>query len=309
MKILLTGANGMLGKALQRELYDHDVIHHNRHISNLADMQESHKFYDYVKSVNPAWIIHTAARVGGLNYNKENPYRFLMDNNIINSTVVDAALTLAVPRFLGILSVCCYGDGFPDECYPLTEDRMFEREPHPTNASYAYSKRNLAQMILAANKQYGRNFNYLIPTNLYGECDARGNKAHFCSIMVDKVIEAVNNNYTSIDFLGDGDALRQYMYVNDFAKIIRHHIERDINANYNVAPEEEMSARQMVMTLLTHIGQRQINEVNFANTMTKGQTKRTVSTELFKTHHPKFEFTWFSDGISKVYDRWRTKLN
>lgn len=308
MKILLTGANGMLGKALQRELFDHDVIHHSRYVSDLSCMFQAEKFFDFVDAVKPEYIIHTAARVGGLLYNKENPYRFLMDNSIINNTVLEAAVSCAVPRFLGILSVCCYGDGFPENEYPLTEDKLFKLEPHPTNAAYAYSKRALAQSIIAANKQYGTRYNYLIPTNLYGECDTRGSKAHFCSMMVDKVIRTVKNNQKVVNFEGDGDALRQYMYVHDFAKIIRRHIELDIDDNYNVAPEDEMSAASMVNTLLIHSGHNDI-EAKFANVMVKGQSKRTVSTAKFRQHHPNFNFTWFSDGIMKVYDRWLSTLN
>lgn len=300
MKILITGANGMLGRALQRQLQNHTVVQHTRDHSNLANPIEYQNFYRLILGGDFDYVIHTAALVGGLEYNNKYPYDFAIINNIINNLVVKACVDSEVPRFLAILSVCCYGDGFPESDYPLTEDKFYTREPHPTNAPYAYSKRQLAQLIDAVNKQYDKNYTYLTPCNLYGEEDSRGEHAHFCSIMVDKIIahEKLDNIY----FQGDGEAKRQYLFIEDFAKIIKIHLENDVKICYNVASDEELSAREMAQALLDKIGSRAV--LNFRNTMVQGQSKRTVSNARFKTIHPDFKFTSFADGIEKVYNKW-----
>lgn len=307
MKILITGANGMLGKALQRELLDHEIVQHTRYISDLSKVEDGHLFYEFVSRVKPDYVIHTAALVGGLNYNKDNPYDFMTKNSVINNTVLDACVKYKVPRFLGILSVCCYGDDFEDKDYPLTEDKIFKKEPHPTNEAYAYSKRQLAKTILAANKQFGHRYNYIIPCNLYGIHDARGANAHFCSMMIDKLITAVDNGEDKITFVGNPEARRQYILVDDLAKIINRHVELDIDDNYNVASDEELYALGMINNLMVGVGQRK--EVVFTNTMVQGQLKRTVSTELCKTYHPNFVFTPFHEGGPRVYRAWKYKTN
>lgn len=292
----------MLGTSLKQELSGHDVVEHNRFISDLSCPFQADRFYTFVNKVHPDYVIHTAALVGGLNYNKVNPYEFTIKNNTINNVVLDAAVRAKVPRFLGIASVCCYGDGFAQEYYPLTENRLFEREPHPTNAPYAYSKRGLVQSILAVNSQYNARYNYLIPTNLYGENDSRGQKAHFCSMMIDRIITYVRSNEKEIVFMGNGEAKRQYIHVDDLSQIIKCHVELDIDANYNVAGDEEFSARQMAQTLLDEIGYG--GHLKFSDTMTGGQLCRTVSTDLFRSYFPHFKFMPFNIGVKRVYDKW-----
>lgn len=303
MKILITGANGMLGKALQKELIDHDVIQHTRYVSDLARVSEAWKFYKFVKDVQPDYVVHTAALVGGLNYNNDHPYEFMCINNMINGVVLDACIEAKVPRFLGMLSVCCYGDGFDEADYPLTEDKLFDKKPHPTNAPYAYSKRQLAKAIEAANKEFGLRYNYLIPTNLYGVHDSRGEKAHFCSFMIDNLLDAVKNNKPDVIFTGDPMAKRQYILVDDLAKVIRRHIELDLDANYNVASKEELCAEEMINNLNVSCGNRK--NIIFTNRMVAGQNKRTVSTQKFYSQHPNFEFVPFYEGAIKVYRAWQ----
>lgn len=308
-RILITGANGMLGKALQKVFAgtNYEIIQHTRAHSDIATLDGLKEFDNLLSRCNPYYVVHTAAMVGGIEYNDHHPYTFNVANTVMNTGVLDACVTNNVPRFLGILSVCCYGEGFVESDFPLTEDKLFAKEPHPTNAGYAYSKRNFAQQILAANKQLKRRYNYMIPCNLYGPNDRRGYRAHFGSVMVDKVLRCLADHSQTITFQGDGRVKRQYLHIDDFAKLIKRHIDIDVDANYNVAPIEELSAEEMVLELLDELKYR-FPEFKptpvFNNTMVAGQMKRTVSTATLERLHPDFEFTKFRKGILEVFNSW-----
>jgi len=305
MRVLITGANGMLGRALQRAFLKEpkfEVIQFGRCHADLSTFDGMVKFNEFIKRCDPWWVIHTASIVGGIEMNNQYPYTFNMKNTLINAGVVDSCVRNNIPRFLGILSVCCYGDGFSQEDFPLTEDRLFEREPHKTNAGYAYSKRNLALHILTANQELQKRYNYIISSNLYGEQDFRGYRAHFCSVMIDKVINAVKNNETRVHFAGDGRVKRQYVYVDDLASCIVKHVKLDVDENYNFASEEELSAEDMMKILLDS---KKIKlQYDFKNTMVAGQFVRTVAVDKVKKLFPDLEFTPFSEGVVRVYDKW-----
>jgi nucleoside-diphosphate-sugar epimerase len=120
--------------------------------------------------------------------------------------------------------------------------------------------------------------------------------------MVDKVINAVRNGESCVQFAGDGRVKRQYVYVDDLANCIVKHVKLDTDANYNFASEEELSAEDMMQSLLKA---KKINlQYEFKNTMVAGQFVRTVAVDKVKKLFPDLEFTPFSEGVARVYDKW-----
>lgn len=221
-----------------------------------------------------------------------------MDDNIfINTNVLKISKKYNVDKFVGILSTCIYPDKASE--YPMSENDLFKGPPAPTNFSYGYAKRCLAVQINAYNKQYGTKWNYLIPCNLYSEFDnfEHGAKMHFITALLKKIKTSKN----SLELLGDGTPLRQFMYAGDLAKIIKKVIDNNITDSFNVATPENLSIDQMAKISLKTLG---LNlKINYSNPKLNGQFRKDVSSAKLNSILPNFNFTPFKQGIKKVYDK------
>ena len=164
MKILVTGGSGMVGKFLKRKLPNAIYLS-----SNDCDLTKYDEVFYSWKIHKPDVVIHLAARVGGILDNINYPAEYLEQNVLINTNVLNMSRKFNVGRFIGLLSTCIYPD-FVDE-YPMTEEMLHNGAPTATNIYYGYAKRLMALHIDAYNKQYGLNYQYLIPCNLYVKTD------------------------------------------------------------------------------------------------------------------------------------------
>ncbi len=294
-KILITGGTGTVGKHLQKLLPNGIFIgRSHEHGGDLTDPT-------YVKwlmsSHTPDVVIHLAAKVGGIQENIQKPAEFFDDNILINTNVLKYSYQYGVKQFIGILSTCIY----PDKAikYPMTEEDLFLGPPTPTNFSYGYAKRALAVQIDAYNKQYGTKYNYLIPCNLYSEYDNFSNeeKMHFITALLYKI----KNSKGSINLLGNGTPLRQFMYANDLARVIKEVVDKEITKSFNVATNENYSINEMVKIALHELGLDL--KVNYSNPNLNGQFRKDVSPKKLTSLLPEFKFTPFKQGIKTVYDK------
>ena len=204
---------------------------------------------------------------------------------------------VVVKQFIGVLSTCIY----PDKAvkYPMTEEDLFLGPPTPTNFSYGYAKRALAVQIDAYNQQYGTKYNYLIPCNLYSEFDnfSDESKMHFITALLHKI----KKSNGSIELLGNGTPLRQFMHANDLARVIKEVIDKEITESFNVATYENYSIDEMAKIALKELGLDL--KIIYTNPNLNGQFRKDVSSEKLKSLLPKFEFTPFKQGIKTVYDK------
>ena len=180
---------------------------------------------------------------------------------------------------------------------------MFLGPPTTTNFSYGYAKRAMAVQIDSYNKQYGTSYNYLIPCNLYSEYDNFHNeeKSHFITSLLKKIKLAVENNQTEIELYGTGKPLRQFIYAQDLAKIIKLSIDNNIIDNFNVANEENLSIEQMALLAIESLG---LNlKIVYKPNTPDGQYRKDVSIEKLKTYFPHFNFISLKEGIQKIYNQ------
>jgi GDP-L-fucose synthase len=290
MKILITGGNGMVGKHLQ------EILPNATYIGSKECDLTSWKEVEYMMFLHkPNHIIHLAAKVGGIQDNIAKPAEYFEDNILINTHILKASLQFNVKRFTGILSTCIYPDVV--ENYPMKEEDMFLGPPTQTNFSYGYAKRCLAVHIDAYNKQYGTKYNYLIPCNLYSEHDNFGNesKMHFMTALLKKI----KSSKDTLNLLGTGKPLRQFMYAGDLARIIKEVIDKDITNSFNVATPENLSINEMANISLNILNKKLKTE--YSNPELDGQFRKDVCNKKLLSYIPNFKFTSFEEGIKKVY--------
>jgi len=292
-KILVTGGTGMVGKHLKEILPNATYIG-----SDYCDLTDIQHVRWLISSYEPDIVVHLAAKVGGIKDNIKYPLEYFNDNVLMNTNLIKTCQKYKVKKVISLLSTCIYPDVV--DKYPMTEDDIFSGPPAKSNFSYAYAKRALAVQIDASNTQYGTNYNYLIPCNLYSEYDNYDDldKMHFVTSLLYKIKNTQNNE---ISLFGDGTPLRQFMYAGDLAEIIKLVIESNINESFNIATDENLTIDEMAKIALEELGPQ--HKVNYIEPNLKGQHRKDVSSDKFKTLFPEFEFTSFKDGIKKVYDK------
>ena len=292
MKILVTGGKGMVGKHLQEILPE--AVYIGSRDYDLRDWLDVEKLFEIY---NPTHVIHLAAKVGGIQDNLAKPAEYFDDNILINTNVLKMCKWYNVKRFVGILSTCIYPDVV--EKYPMKEKDMFLGPPAKSNFSYGYAKRSLAVQIDAYNKQYGTKYNYLIPCNLYSEHDNFNNesKMHFMTALLKKI----KSSKETLNLLGTGKPLRQFMYAGDLARIIKEVINNDITDSFNVAPSENLSIDEMANISLNILNKNL--KIKYSKPELDGQFRKDVCNEKLLTYFPNFKFTNFEEGIKKVYNK------
>ena len=286
--ILITGGTGMVGKHLQKILPD------AYYVGSEYELTEWNETVALFENTRPKRVIHLAAKVGGIQDNIEKPAEYFDDNILINTNVVNMCKKYKVERFTAILSTCIYPDKV--DRYPMTEEDMFLGPPTKTNFSYAYAKRCMAVQTEAYNKQYGTKWNYIIPCNLFSELDNFENekKMHFITSLVKKI----KNSNGNINLLGTGKPLRQFIYAEDLARVIKEVIDKDITENFNIAPDWNYSINEMTNKALDVLKVKA--EIVYTNPELYGQYRKDVSNKKMKGLLPNFKFTNFEDGILRV---------
>lgn len=294
MKILVTGGSGMVGRSLKKYLPDAIYIS-SKDYALTSEMQVSWMFND----IQPDIVIHLAAKVGGIIDNINYPADYFDENITMNTLVLKYAQQHNVKRFIGILSTCIYPDVV--ESYPITENMLHLGPPTKTNFSYGYAKRALAVQIDAYNQQYGTQYQYLTPCNLYGEYDKYGDNSHFIAALIKKIHNAKVNNENKITLFGDGSPLRQFMHSDDLAYIIKYCLDNDIYDNMNVAIDENLSISKMAQIALKACGAEYI-KIEYDTTKPNGQYRKDVSSEILKSKLPSFNPINLYDGIKQTYN-------
>ena len=281
----------MVGKHLQEILPN--AIYIGSKECNLTSWKET----EYMMFLHkPDHIIHLAAKVGGIQDNIAKPAEYFDDNILINTHILKASLQFNVKRFTGILSTCIYPDII--EKYPMKEEDMFLGPPTSSNFSYGYAKRCLAVQIDAYNKQYSTKYNYLIPCNLYSEYDNFNNesKMHFMTALLKKI----KSSKETLNLLGTGKPLRQFMYAGDLARIIKEVIDKDITNSFNVATSENLSIDKMANISLNILNKNL--KIKYSKPELDGQFRKDVCNKKLLSYVPNFKFTSFEEGIKKVYN-------
>jgi GDP-L-fucose synthase len=295
MKVLVTGSNGLLGRALKKVLGDGHV-YHTREDVDLTNYEETFYYLqDKVLNEGVDTVIHTAARVGGVNANMNNNQSFFNDNYIINSNVIKACSILKIENFVNILSTCI----FPHEniVYPLTSDQIDNGAPHPSNYGYSYAKRLSGYETQIFRDVLKKNWYSVVPTNLYGPHDNFNlEDSHLIPGMIHRAYLAKQNNEKFVIW-GDGSPLRQFVYSEDMAKLIVWSLTNwNSEKHCMMIDETEVSVMEVANIISKKFGFSS-EDLIFDDTKPKGQFRKPAASDI-----KDFNFKPIEDGINKTID-------
>ena len=208
--ILVLGHKGMVGRAISRTLTSkgYNVITREGDLRTQFDVVKVFdQKYDYV--------FICAAKVGGIMANSTNPVSFLYDNTMIAMNVLAAAHRAGIQNLMFLGSSCIYPKLAPQ---PIKEETLLTGELEPTNEAYARAKIAGLKLCEAFNKQYGRNYTAVMPTNLYGIGDNYDlQNSHVLPALIRKAYEAKDQGSVDMVVWGSGSPRREFMYVDDMA--------------------------------------------------------------------------------------------
>ena len=214
--IYVAGHNGMVGAAitrfLQKNSYD-NLLLPNRKDLDLLDTIEVKNWFQKNK---PEVVILAAAKVGGIEANKNYPGDFILENIKIQTNIIENSWKSGVKRFLFLGSSCIYPKLAKQ---PLKEEYLLTGQLEPTNEPYAIAKIAGIKLCSALKKQYGFDAISLMPTNLYGPGDNYNLKSsHVMPALIRKFYEAKLKNKSEVICWGSGAPKREFLYVDDLAE-------------------------------------------------------------------------------------------
>jgi len=285
MNTLITGGNGLLGKALNFGF---------KPSKDELDILNYEKLCYYVEKNKIDSVIHAAAKVGGIKANTDFIYDFFSDNLQMNLNIMNICKKYKLKKAIFIISTCA----FPTNCeLPLSEKCLHSGEPHHTNFGYAYSKRMLEVGSRALFQQYNISSSCLIPCNLYGENDNYNIvNGHVIPSLIHKCYLAKKNN-TDLYIWGSGKAEREFIYIKDFSKLIELMYSNDIEIQNPVivSPGQSFQIKEIV-ELIVKIMQFKGNVI-YDISKPEGILKKDSSNEKFKKYFPDFKFTDIETGL------------
>jgi GDP-L-fucose synthase len=252
-KIFVTGHRGMVGSALVRRLQQGgytQVVTAGRDTLDLLDQVAVTQFLAEHK---PDYIFIAAAKVGGIQAN--NTYRadFLFQNLMIESNLIHGAHLAGVQRLMFLGSSCIY----PRDCpQPIKEEYLLTGPLEQTNEPYALAKIVGIKLAESYNRQYGRQYISVMPTNLYGPNDNYDlANSHVLPALIRKAHEAKLRGDEEYVVWGSGTPKREFLYVDDLADACVHLMDQGYDGPLvNIGTGVDVTIRELAETVMGVVG-------------------------------------------------------
>ena len=287
-KIFIAGHRGMVGSAICQQLQkqaDVEIIIRTREELDLCDQPAVHEF---MKSEKPDEVILAAAKVGGIHANNTYPAEFIYQNLQIQNNIIHAAHINDVQKLLFLGSSCIYPRQVQQ---PMREDALLTGVLEPTNEPYAIAKIAGIKMCESYNRQYGRDYRSVMPTNLYGPGDNyHPENSHVVPALIRRFHEAKINNQNEVVVWGSGTPKREFLFVDDMAKasLFVHNLDskkligkiNSMLSHINVGTGTDVTIKELAETIKEVVGFT--GTLVFDRTKPDGTPRKLLDTALLK---------------------------
>jgi len=310
-KILVTGRDGLCGSALREEVckkYGLDLVNQNiiqtpknifyfagRDTTDLKKEMDVRILFD---TLMPDVVIHTAATVGGIGGNEAYHESFFYDNILMNLNIVRNCIRCGVSKLFAFSSVCV----FPDSLELLEEDKMHDGPVFDSNFAYGYAKRMIDVHIRAAQKQWGvENWTSIIPGNIFGKHDMYSiEHGHIIPSLTHKLYLSKQNG-EDFQIWGDGQSYREFIYVNDLARILLELVDKpEIPDKIIVSGRDEHRIADVVDMMVDIAGFD--GNVVYQTDQPNGQRRRPSSKKVIDELLPDFQYTDIRSGLKESWE-------
>jgi GDP-L-fucose synthase len=296
-RVVVTGGAGFLGRHVVtrlRAMPGVEVVVPRSKDFNLVEGAQVLRLYDEAR---PEMVIHLAAVVGGIGHNQKNPGRFLYENLMMGTQLIEQARRFGVRKFVALGTVCAYPKFTPT---PFKEDDLWNGYPEETNAPYGLAKKMMLAQLQAYRAQYGMNGIYLLPANLYGPGDNFDlETSHVIPALIRKCVTARREGRPAIDAWGSGTASREFLYVEDCAQgILQAAAQYDGPDPVNLGTGEEITIKNLVQLIIKLTGFE--GNVHWQGEKPDGQPRRRLDTTRALREFGFRANTRLEDGLRKT---------
>lgn len=252
-KIYVAGHRGMVGSAIIRQLqaqgFD-QIVTRTRSELDLCNQSEVEAFF---KAEKPEYVFLSAAKVGGIQANNIYRGQFIYENLMIQNNVIHQAHVHGVKKLLFLGSSCIYPKL---AAQPLKEEYLLTGQLEPTNEPYAVAKIAGIKLCEAYRDQYGDDFIYVMPTNLYGPNDNYDlENSHVLPAMIRKFYEAKLSKAEAVNLWGDGSPMREFLHVDDMAAACLHLMQTYSDKSLvNIGTGEDVTIKELAETIKEVVG-------------------------------------------------------
>ena len=287
-KIFLAGHNGMVGRAIHRLLkYRKNIKIITRARSDL-DLLDQKEVKNFMELERPSEVIIAAAKVGGIHANNTYPAEFIYENLQIQNNLIHASHLFDIQKLLFLGSSCIYPKLANQ---PMSENALLTNEIEPTNEPYAIAKIAGIKMCESYNRQYGRDYRSVMPTNLYGPGDNYHHEnSHVVPALIRRFHEAKINDKKYVCVWGTGKSMREFLFVDDMAdaSVFIHMLDQRIYNKYTKSRLSHINVgtgKDITISGLAHIIKEVVGyegEVIYDTNKEDGAPRKLLNIDLIK---------------------------
>lgn len=173
----------------------------------------------------------------------------------------------------------------------MREDALLTGVLEPTNEPYAIAKIAGIKMCESYNRQYGRDYRSVMPTNLYGPGDNyHPENSHVVPALIRRFHEAKINNQDEVVVWGSGTPKREFLFVDDMAKasLFVHNLDskkligkvNSMLSHINVGTGTDVTIKELAETIKEVVGFT--GTLVFDRTKPDGTPRKLLDTALLK---------------------------
>lgn len=296
--VVVTGGNGFLGTKVVAKLrrVGATVVAPRQSEADLTQVGVAEQLFSQHE---PSHVVHLAARVGGIGYNQVAPAQLYLDNLMMGTLVIEAARKVGVEKTVLLGTVCSYPKFTP---VPFREESIWDGYPEETNAPYGIAKKAMLVHAQVNEQQYGQQFAFVIPTNLYGPGDKfHESVSHVIPALIKKCVEATERGDDKISVWGTGSASRDYLFADDAADAVLLAAQLRTTAEpLNLGNNREVTIRETAETIARIVGFS--GSLVWDPTRPDGQPRRRVDASRAESELGWHSSTDFEDGLRQTVE-------
>jgi GDP-L-fucose synthase len=306
-KIYIAGHRGLVGSAIVRQLEERGFTNLLMRTHKELDLTNQAQVQAFFKQENPDYVILAAAKVGGIHANNTYPADFIYQNMMIEANVINSAYENKAKRLLFLGSTCIYPKTVEQ---PMREDALLTDVLEPTNEPYALAKIAGIKLCESYNRQHGTDFRSVMPTNLYGVNDNfHLENSHVIPALMRRFHEAKVNGDAEVVVWGTGNAMREFLYVDDMAQASLFVLELDeetykantqpMLSHINVGTGRDVTIREMAEIMRQVIDYK--GKLVFDTTKPDGAPRKLIDVSRLKSMGWKYKVD-LKKGLKEVYE-------
>ena len=292
-KVLVTGGNGMIGRALVELLYD--TTSANIMVADLPNVDLRDRKDCKAVCEGQDVVFHLAGIKGSPIRCMESPASFSVPQIQFNANMIEAAYNAGVEWFLYTSSVGVY---HPAEVF--VEDDVWKTFPSENDWYTGWAKRVGEMNVEAYMEEYSWNRCSIVrPANVYGPNDNFGDESTVIASLIKK---AFKNDV--LEVWGDGSPIRDFIYSEDVARGMIHMVENEVTEPVNLASGTGVTIKDLAFMICEYFNVG----LSFDESKPNGDMKRILSTERAESYGFKPQVS-LDEGIHRTINWYKEFMN